>query len=602
MHKPKVKTMFCFRRTMIMLCFLFIVTTALSESPDERSCILNFPFPSSPNFQLTCGHGNWGGFLNNCCGSAFPGYLYALGKRANQTDGSSVFLNSSQQTSCLSELSRHELDSLSCGIEKLTAGGGGCSDYSVADVEANLGSELRNLEQGCWFREGGSSSCGSCVRIWRGIGGGSGSDVCRFAVLVSMTSRRIDDEIGVEKVYSCLEQQRNEDFSGNDGSASGAGESKRKSRKDFWILTGVVTVVMASLIIAISMFTIRFILSRKRGTNTNLITRKSGFQEMKLGDYPCPKFTIKEIYNATSDLSITNITGEGAAGKVYKGILPNTGQKVAIKHIINDGNAETVVREVTSLCHVRHPNLVALLGCCVGDDECFLVYEFCPNGNLYQWIFGKEKCLSWTRRLEIAIDSARGLWFLHTYSEGRIVHRDIKPTNILLGPHFEAKLSDFGLSKVMEDGDIQVSSEVRGTFGYVDPEYLNNRQVDSSGDVYSFGVVLLQIISGKKVINMNMKEPLPLHKMAKAFTKGESMLEFADPKMTGDYPSEAFKLVFELALSCTGIKQDRPNMEKVLIRLEQALALSTKQQNPIPSTSPDQISVSERFEQSDLDT
>ncbi|CAI0455924.1 unnamed protein product [Linum tenue] len=325
---------------------------------------------------------------------------------------------------------------------------------------------------------------------------------------------------------------------------------------------------------------------------------------MKLDDYPCPKFTIKEIYNATSNLSITNLTGEGAAGKVYKGILPNTGQKVAIKHIINDGNAETVVREVTSLCHVRHPNLVALLGCCVGDYECFLVYEFCPNGNLYQWIFGTPfRTRQFVSiRLEIAIDSARGLWFLHTFSEGRIVHRDIKPTNILLGPHFEAKLSDFGLSKVMEDGDIQVSSEVRGTFGYVDPEYLNNRQVDSSGDVYSFGVVLLQIISGKKVINMNMKEPLPLHKMAKAFTKGESMLEFADPKMTGDYPSEAFKLVFELALSCTGIKQDRPNMEKVLIKLEQALALSTKRQNPIPSTSPDQISVSERFEQSDLDT
>ncbi|KAK9272933.1 hypothetical protein L1049_003312 [Liquidambar formosana] len=244
-------------------------------------------------------------------------------------------------------------------------------------------------------------------------------------------------------------------------------------------------------------------------------------------------------------------------------------------------------REVTSLSHVRHQNLVALLGFCEEEDEYFLVYELCPNGNLSEWIFGKDKVLSWIQRLEIAIDSARGLWFLHTYPEGCIVHRDIKPSNILLGMNFEAKLSDFGLSKVIDQGESFVSSEVRGTFGYVDPEYQSNRHVNSSGDVYSFGIVLLQILSGKKVINMNVKNPKPLDKMAKVLTRGGSIKEFADPRLEGEYSAKAFALTLKLALSCTALKQQRPSMEQVVIQLERALDISTRAITSTPQATPD---------------
>ncbi|XP_057447480.1 probable receptor-like protein kinase At5g18500 [Lotus japonicus] len=350
-----------------------------------------------------------------------------------------------------------------------------------------------------------------------------------------------------------------------------------------WTLTGaIIGVILITVIIACIMYYIRCFRS---APPTNEIT----FGNM-LKKTACPRVSIREVYSATNHLNEMNIIGEGTAGKVYKGILTNK-QDVAVKHIINDdGNIETFVREVTSLSHVRHPNLVALLGFCNEADECFLVYELCPNGSLSEWLFGKNKVLSWIQRLEIAIDSARGLWFLHAYPGGCIVHRDIKPTNILLGPKFEAKLSDFGLSKVIEAGETYVSSEVRGTFGYVDPEYQSNRHVNSSGDVYSFGMVLLQILSGKKVINLKLKKPMPLSKMAKLLTKNGSITEFADPKLKGEYSEEAFDFTLQLALACTALNQQRPSMELVVIKLEEALLISKERKVYTTETPADKIS------------
>ncbi|XP_047309831.1 probable serine/threonine-protein kinase PBL1 [Impatiens glandulifera] len=289
----------------------------------------------------------------------------------------------------------------------------------------------------------------------------------------------------------------------------------------------------------------------------------------------CRKISIKEVNSATDNLNVSNFIGQGIAGKVYKGRLSN-GQHVAIKHILNDGHMETFVREVTSLSPVKHPNLVALVGYCEGEDECFLVYELCHNGNLSEWLFGKDKTLTWIQRLQIAIDCARGLWFLHTYPDGCIVHRDIKPTNILICEDFHGKLSDFGLSKVLDMGLSYVSSEVRGTFGYVDPEYRNNRRVNSSSDVYSFGIVLLQIISGQRVINMDLTRPMSLDKKARFLTRGGNLVDFADAKLNGDYSVEAFEIVMKLALSCTGLKQERPGMEQIVGKLEDTLNISIK--------------------------
>ncbi|XP_022883351.1 cysteine-rich receptor-like protein kinase 25 [Olea europaea var. sylvestris] len=128
------------------------------------------------------------------------------------------------------------------------------------------------------------------------------------------------------------------------------------------------------------------------------------------------KVPVEKVYAATNNLHESNFIGQGTSGNVYKGLFSGN-QQVAIKHITKDGGAETFVREVGSLAHIRHPNLVALLGYCESEGECFLIYELCPNGNLSEWLYGNDKVLSWIQRLQIAIGSARGLWFLHTFQE-----------------------------------------------------------------------------------------------------------------------------------------------------------------------------------------
>uniref|UniRef100_M0ZY60 non-specific serine/threonine protein kinase n=1 Tax=Solanum tuberosum TaxID=4113 RepID=M0ZY60_SOLTU len=445
---------------------------------------------------------------------------------------------------CLTLMNNNSTDIFSCGIEKLTSGAGGCSDYSEIDVLNEIGSRLNSLRDDCRLMdsEGGlTKGCNKCLKTWREIAYTSKNDsmkleddICRFSMLILLTSQRVADESWIDKIFHCL----------GDNSlplASSADESGNE--------------------------TIR---------STKFKTDESYSEESSYR-----RLSLKEIYSATDSLSMSNFIGQGIAGKVYKGILADR-QHVAIKHIIKDEQMETFVREVTSLSHIKHPNLVSLLGHYDAPIECFLVYELCHNGNLSEWLFGKSKYLSWRRRLEIALDCARGLLFLHSYPQGSIVHRDIKPANILLSASFEAKLSDFGLSKIISIGHSYASSEVRGTYGYVDPEYQKNRHVNSYGDVYSFGIVLLQLLSGQRVINLDLKNPMPLSKMAKNLTKGGNIKEFADLKLEGKFSMEAFELVLKLALTSIGLKQQRPSMEQVVVKLEEALDLSTRVESVHP--------------------
>ncbi|XP_068326603.1 probable serine/threonine-protein kinase PBL28 [Pyrus communis] len=325
--------------------------------------------------------------------------------------------------------------------------------------------------------------------------------ICSFSVLVTLTSRRIDDKNCVSALHESLGDQRlsedEQQSSGSSGINLSTGiaailliatwtlcrkrthESFQHEKKVFISTTSFISYYKSNSCELLLPF---FLLDN---TSDDLLSEESGSL----------KISSKEIYSATGNPSADNFIDQGGAGKVYKGILSN-GKHVAVKHIINDDSVETFICEVTSLSDVRHPNLVALLGSCEGVEEYFLVYEPSQNGDLSEWLFGKDKSLPRITRLELAIDSAGGLWLLQTYPRGCIVHRVIKPTNILIDKNFQVKLSDFELSKIMDLGQSYVSSEVRGTFGYADPEYRKNHHVNASGYVYSFGIVLPQLVSG----------------------------------------------------------------------------------------------------------
>ncbi|KAL4568501.1 hypothetical protein LXL04_024114 [Taraxacum kok-saghyz] len=570
-------------KTILILCIFVFFTCIIAKSLTDE-CVLDV------KLSLDCKTANWDGFFStDCCESAFEEYLSALSKHTNQTG--SIFLNMVQQQTCRSSLEgKNGRNLLSCGVEKLTAGSGSgsgsCSNFTVVDVANRLESPLSDLDQDCELLES-RNDCNSCLKRWQKIGALAmnnsieETEICRFAVLVTMVSRKISDGKWVQAVYQCLRQHQ----SGLDQSQNLEDDHHKHKKK-----RNMVVVILIGGLIGIMILIMTLWIWFRRSVAKDIQTGKVGMSVVQspLSKEVSTKLTVKEVYAATNDLKDSNFIGEGNAGKVYKGVLAN-GQDVAIKHIVNDGEMETFVREITSLSHVRHPNLVRLLDHCEGEGECFLVYELCHWGNLSEWLFSKDKVLTWIQRLHIAIDCARGLWFLHTYPGGCIVHRDIKPTNILLNVNFQAKLADFGLSKIIDTGLSHVSSEVRGTFGYVDPEYQRNSRVNPSGDVYSFGIVLLQLLSGQRVINIDLQRPMPLGKMAKTLTRSGSMTEFADPKLNGDYSSKAFKLMVNLAVSCIGMKQQRPMMEQVVVGVEKALDISIRDRSLTPSFSTDSV-------------
>ncbi|XP_016647035.1 PREDICTED: proline-rich receptor-like protein kinase PERK3 [Prunus mume] len=565
----------------LVFIFLSALNFVFSETPDVE-CVIDIQASSSWR-NSSCEAGNWGGFISNCCEVVFDDYLYALGQRANQTG--KLFLNSTEQTNCLVLMKGIKEDVLSCGIEKLTSGAGGCSDYTKLDVFNNLRNTMESLEEDCKLlgtAEKSDQVCSACLKRWEEIVASSDNkrgsskveaNICGFAVLVSLTSKRIDDKDFVQALYECLGGQR---LSADEQRSSGTNAINLST--GIWIVSGGLGGIAAMILIA------TWTLCRKRPHKS--VSAEKYASNDSLSEEPGNfKISIKEIYAATDNLSAVNFIGQGGAGKVYKGIFLN-GKHVAVKHIINDGSVETFIREVTSLSDVRHPNLVALLGYCEDVEECFLCKRPLVSAHLSGWLHCSPRYQG--RPILSALSSVFApsvAVCLPLISSNNFSCPNWQPTNILIDNNFQAKLSDFGLSKVMDLGQSYVSSEVRGTFGYVDPEYRRNHHVNASGDVYSFGIVLLQLISGRRVINLNSQKPMPLSKMARALTKGGDVTEFADPKLNGEYSVVAFDLVFNLALSCTGLKQQRPGMEQVVSKLEKALDIST-QMEPISLTAP----------------
>jgi serine/threonine protein kinase len=205
-------------------------------------------------------------------------------------------------------------------------------------------------------------------------------------------------------------------------------------------------------------------------------------------------FAYDELKMYTNSFKEINIIGSGGYGKVYRGMLPDK-QLVAIKRS-KEGSMQGGLEfktEIELLSRVHHKNLVGLVGFCFDKGERMLVYEYICNGTLRDSLSGASGIqLNWSKRLKIAVDSATGLAYLHNHANPPIIHRDVKSTNILLDENLTAKVSDFGLSLFVSNSEIgHVTTHVKGTLGYLDPEYYTTKQLTGKSDVYSFGVVLL---------------------------------------------------------------------------------------------------------------
>lgn len=303
---------------------------------------------------------------------------------------------------------------------------------------------------------------------------------------------------------------------------------------------------------------------------------------------PPRMFTYAELELATGGFSNANFLAEGGFGSVHRGVLPD-GQAVAVKQhklVSSQGDIE-FCSEVEVLSCAQHRNVVMLIGFCVEDGRKLLVYEYICNGSLDSHLYGHNKePLEWSARQKIAVGAARGLRYLHEECRvGCIVHRDMRPNNILITHDFEALVGDFGLARWQPDGNSGVDTRVIGTFGYLAPEYAQSGQITEKADVFSFGVVLLELVTGKKAVDINRaKGQQCLTEWVRPLLEQDAILELMDPHIKNNYSNHEVKRMLLAASLC--IRRNpltRPRMSQILRILEGDMVIEPGHCNPTPN-------------------
>lgn len=294
-------------------------------------------------------------------------------------------------------------------------------------------------------------------------------------------------------------------------------------------------------------------------------------------------FGLREVKKATCGFARERLLGSGGFGEVYKGVLGD-GTLVAVKSakVGNVKSNQQVLNEVGILSQVNHKNLVRLLGCCVEAEQPLMIYEYISNGTLHDHLHGKfvgTPFLDWKTRLKIALQTAEALAYLHSSAYTPIIHRDVKSTNILLDSVLNAKVADFGLSRLAHPGLSHVSTCAQGTLGYLDPEYYRNYQLTDKSDVYSYGVVLLELLTSKKAIDFS-RDPdnVNLAVYVSQLADNGAVMEAVDHQLLGNEPSivviKSIEHSAELALACLREKKgERPCMKEVVQELQCVIQL-----------------------------
>uniref|UniRef100_A0A5B7A7L9 Putative cysteine-rich receptor-like protein kinase 2 n=1 Tax=Davidia involucrata TaxID=16924 RepID=A0A5B7A7L9_DAVIN len=344
------------------------------------------------------------------------------------------------------------------------------------------------------------------------------------------------------------------------------------------VVSSVVALVVGA-VIGVYIWKQRKIQKKRKGPN-------DAEKLVKTLDDSSLNFKYSTLEKATESFDNANKLGQGGFGTVYKGVLPD-GREIAVKRLFfnNKHRAGDFYNEINIISSVEHKNLVRLLGCSCSGPESLLVYEFLPNKSLDRFIFdsNRGKSLNWEKRYNIIIGTAEGLVYLHENSKNRIIHRDIKASNILLDSRLRAKIADFGLARSFQEDKSHISTAIAGTLGYMAPEYLAHGQLTEKADVYSFGVLLIEIVTGRQ--NNRSKALEYTDSLVaiswKHFQLG-TMEELFDPNlMLHNYHNSSIKnevlRVVHIGLLCTQEAPSlRPSMSKALVML-------AKKDEPLPA-------------------
>lgn len=290
----------------------------------------------------------------------------------------------------------------------------------------------------------------------------------------------------------------------------------------------------------------------------------------KKPEAPWRVFSLKELHSATNNFNYDNKLGEGGFGSVYWGQLWD-GSQIAVKRLkvwSNKADMEFAV-EVEILARVRHKNLLSLRGYCAEGQERLIVYDYMPNLSLLSHLHGQhstECLLDWGRRMNIAIGSAEGIAYLHHFATPHIIHRDVKASNVLLDSNFQAQVADFGFAKLIPDGATHVTTKVKGTLGYLAPEYAMLGKASESCDVYSFGILLLELASGKKPIEkVSPTTRRTITDWALPLARERKFEEMADPKLNGKFIEAELRSLVIIALICAQARPEkRPTMTEIV--------------------------------------
>ncbi|CAN6326580.1 unnamed protein product [Urochloa humidicola] len=435
-------------------------------------------------------------------------------------------------------------------VRNVTAAAPGARDYYYASASAAAESGRTAAARAyaaaqCW-RSLNASACAACVAS------------ARDRVLRQCLPNAAE---GYGLNAGCVVRYSTRPFYLPSEAGGGGGSSKRHT----------VIIVIASVFSALAVIGIAFFWTKMRSRRDDLHDDMDGSGEIIRAIAASHlSFKYEELRRATDEFNQINKLGQGGYGSVYKGVLPD-GREVAVKRLFFNTRqwADQFFNEVKLVSQVQHKNLVKLIGCSVEGPESLLVYEYLCNTSLDHYLFDafKKNALDWERRFEIILGTAEGLSYLHNASEIRIIHRDIKASNILLDERFRPKIADFGLARNFMEDQSHLSTGLAGTFGYMAPEYIVHGQLTEKADIYSYGVLVLEIITGRKNHNSVASSAEGLSLMAliwKHYNAG-TLMELLDPNLREQCSSEEALQVFHVGLLCAQASPNlRPPMWKVV--------------------------------------